>query len=43
VALLASFNDVSPSSDDFALAWSRSKDKKDAAEGARRLDILVEL
>jgi hypothetical protein len=43
VALLASFNDVSPLSDDFALAWARSKDKKEAAEGARRLGILVEL
>jgi hypothetical protein len=41
--MLASFNEVLPTTDEFTEAWSRSEEKKEAAEYAGRLGIVVEL
>jgi hypothetical protein len=41
--MLTSFNDELPATDDFAEAWSRSEAKKEAAEPARYLNIVVEV
>lgn len=43
VAMLVSYNDVLPATDDFVEAWSRSEVKKEAAERPRCLGIVVEV